>query len=88
MARFGVDGASYEIALSAERAAALREDVATWVSHARRTGGRTHTARGAGRPQRSESRTSTDRKQTAAVRDWARSNGYTVSDRGRIPAVC
>lgn len=22
---------------------------------------------------------------TAAVRDWARQNGYTVSDRGRIP---
>lgn len=36
--RFGVDGTSYEIDLSAEHAAALREDVATWVSHARRTG--------------------------------------------------
>ncbi len=86
--RFGVDGTSYVIDLSAEHAAALREDVATWVSHARRTGAHpTRTTRGAARPQRSGNRTSTGRKQTATVRDWARSNGYTVSDRGRIPAA-
>jgi len=40
--RFGVDGTSYEIDLSAEHAAALREDVATWVTHARRAGARPH----------------------------------------------
>jgi len=90
--RFGVDGTSYEIDLSAEHAAALREDVATWVTHARRTGARPHrtptrTTRGAAQPQRSGNRTSANRKQTATVRDWARSNGYTVSDRGRIPTA-
>jgi hypothetical protein len=26
------------------------------------------------------------RTDTAAVREWARANGHTVSDRGRIPA--
>jgi hypothetical protein len=26
-----------------------------------------------------------DREQTAAIRTWARDNGHTVSDRGRIP---
>ncbi len=30
-------------------------------------------------------RTTAVREQAAAVRDWARSNGYEVSDRGRIP---
>ncbi len=43
--------------------------------------------RGVAQPQRSGNRTSADRKQTATVRDWARSNGYTVSDRGRIPTA-
>jgi hypothetical protein len=27
-----------------------------------------------------------DREQVAAIRNWARANGYEVSDRGRIPA--
>jgi hypothetical protein len=26
-----------------------------------------------------------DREQTAAMREWARANGYDVSSRGRIP---
>ena len=87
--RFGVDGARYAIDLSAEHAAALREDVATWVTHARRTGGRprTRTPRGTAQPHRSRSRTRTGRTQPATVRDWARSNGYTVSARGRIPTT-
>jgi len=34
---------------------------------------------------RPDLRTTAVREQAAAVRDWARSNGYEVSDRGRIP---
>jgi hypothetical protein len=26
-----------------------------------------------------------DKSQLAAIRDWARQNGYEVSDRGRVP---
>ncbi len=37
---FGLDGTDYEIDLNAEHATALREDLATWVDHARRTSGR------------------------------------------------
>ena len=37
---FALDGASYEIDLSAANAARLREALATWVGHARRTSGR------------------------------------------------
>ena len=77
---FALDGVSYEIDLSTANAAQLRDALATWVGHARRVGGRTRTvrrgtgtARGAG-------------GQSAAIREWARENGFTVNERGRIPA--
>jgi hypothetical protein len=77
---FALDGVSYEIDLSAGNAAELREALAGWVGHARRTGGRAASARrGAGTPRaRSGSRDLT------AVRSWARENGFSVSDRGRV----
>ncbi|GAB2939166.1 Lsr2 family protein [Rhodococcus aerolatus] len=93
---FGVDGTSYEIDLSTAHAAALREDLATWVKHARRTGGRVRPgARGptAARRNGTGGRTTTtttttsSREHAAAVREWARGNGYEVSDRGRIPTA-
>lgn len=76
---FSLDGVSYEIDLNAENAAKLRDSFATWVGHGRRVGGR---ARSAGRrPARSGSGGN-----STEIREWARANGYTVSDRGRIPA--
>ena len=39
---FGVDGVAWEINLSSPHAAILREDLAFWVAHARRTAGHTH----------------------------------------------
>jgi hypothetical protein len=77
---FGLDGVTYEIDLSAANAAKLRDDFASWVGHARRSGGRKST--GGGRA----SSTSAKRGDLAAVREWARKNGYQVSDRGRISA--
>ena len=75
---FSLDGISYEIDLTSQNAAKLRDDFAMWIGHAERTGGRRSTSR-AGR--------SAGRKQDlGAVREWARSNGYQVSDRGRISA--
>ena len=50
-----------------------------WIGHAERTGGRRSTTRAGGR---SAGRT----RDLGAVREWARSNGYKVSDRGRISA--
>lgn len=76
--KFGLDGVSYEIDLSEANAAALRNDLAKWVGSAERTGGRA--SRGGGRPARA------GRKDVSAVRDWARENGFEVSDRGRISA--
>jgi Lsr2 len=75
---FGLDGASYEIDLSAKNAAKLRDTLAKYVSNARRTsgrgGGRRRGARGAGASD------------SAKIREWARGQGYEVSDRGRVSA--
>lgn len=75
--RFGLDGVSYEIDLTTENAAKLRDAMAPWVGKARRVGGRKSTQRRGGR------QTSSD---AAKIRAWARQRGYTVSERGRIPA--
>lgn len=82
---FGLDGVTYEIDLSSENAAELRDQLATWVSHARRTtGGR---RRGKSAPvSGGKAKASVDREQSAAVREWARRNGHPVSARGRISA--
>ena len=37
---FSLDGVSYEIDLSAANATKLRDDFASWVGHARKSGGR------------------------------------------------
>ena len=73
----------YQIDLSDENAAKLRDALAPYVGAARKAGGR---ARGrvarqtvvADKPARSS------RDQTAAIREWARENGHQVSVRGRI----
>ncbi|WP_110208423.1 histone-like nucleoid-structuring protein Lsr2 [Nocardioides daejeonensis] len=74
---FGLDGTSYEIDLNSANAEKLREALAPYVGHARKVGG----GRRAGRRAATSSGPS-----AADVRDWARSNGYEVSDRGRVPA--
>ncbi len=82
---FGIDGVTYEIDLSNDNAGKLRDALAGYVAHARRAGGRRRAS--AAPPKRSGGgRASVDREQNAAMREWARKNGYKVSDRGRIPA--
>lgn len=77
---FGLDGINYEIDLSEEHAAELRDSLAQWVGHARRVGG----------TRKRGNRTATKRtdvgSDSGTIREWARANGYTVSDRGRIKA--
>jgi hypothetical protein len=73
---FGLDGKNYEIDLNDKNAAGLRNALAKYVAAGRRAGGRTAAAR--------------RRTQVGAsareIRDWARSNGHPVPDRGRIPS--
>jgi hypothetical protein len=86
---FGLDGATYEIDLNEKNGKKLRDALATYVANARRVdGGRRAPAQA--RPARSRggrSRTAPDREQTAAIRDWARGQGYEVSERGRLSAA-
>ncbi|MDF2966532.1 MAG: Lsr2 family protein [Nocardioidaceae bacterium] len=78
--QFGLDGSAYEIDLSAENAAAFRDALAPYVAAARRVG-----ARGSAR-RRGRSRSSSDAGSAREIREWARENGYRVSERGRVPA--
>ncbi|MDE9364954.1 Lsr2 family protein [Luteipulveratus sp. YIM 133132] len=77
---FGLDGVSYEIDLSNANAARLRDEMASWIGHARRTGGR----RASGSRSSSSTSSSSSRGDLNKVREWGRANGYTVSDRGRV----
>lgn len=94
---FGLDGASYEIDLNDKNAKKLRDALANYVGSARRVdGGRRPAGTGRGRSRtrqvaaapaaRTGARTTPDREQTAAIREWARAAGYKVSERGRLSA--
>ncbi|HEY1626978.1 MAG TPA: Lsr2 family protein [Streptosporangiaceae bacterium] len=77
--RFGLDGAEYEIDLNTPHAEALRTTLARYVTAARRVSSPRRPARG-GR------RASASGLDSTEVRDWAKSQGIDVKDRGRIPA--
>ena len=77
---FSLDGASYEIDVCDKHGAALRDAFAPYVGAARRAG-RTP----ASRKGRSGAKAGADR--TTAIREWARSNGHKVSDRGRLSSA-
>ena len=75
---FGLDGTSYEIDLNEKHAAKLRDALSSYVGHARKVG--------SGRRTRSKASVSATGASAKEIRDWARSNGFKVPDRGRIPA--
>jgi hypothetical protein len=73
----GFEGTNYEIDLSKANTKALEKAMALYVGHARKvrsTRGRAKSARASGRD-------------LPAIRMWASSNGYEVSERGRIAAA-
>ncbi len=77
---FALDGVEYEIDLSEANASTLRDELAPWLGHARKTGGRRRRAAAAGAPKGSGT------SSTSEIRAWALSNGYEVSSRGRVSA--
>ncbi|WIM95239.1 Lsr2 family protein [Actinoplanes oblitus] len=82
---FGLDGVNYTIDLSEKNAGKLRKALEPFLSAATRLGrsGVTPTVARRAAPAAS-SRTSRDQNQ--AIREWANKNGYSVSERGRIPS--
>ncbi|MBC3192697.1 Lsr2 family protein [Pseudonocardia sp. C8] len=81
---FAVDGRTYEIDLSAENAARLRDSLAPYVAAARRVGGRRRGAPAAPGPSGGSS--ASERAANRAVREWAVAQGMKISERGRIPS--
>ena len=73
--QFSLDGKTYEIDLSEQNAARLRDAVAPWIAAARRPSPRHIPS------PRSKPRHSSD---TVDIRRWAKENDIPVSDRGRI----
>ncbi|GAA4010133.1 Lsr2 family protein [Allokutzneria multivorans] len=80
---FAVDGVTYEIDLNEGNATKLRDSLEPFVEAARRVGGRAKRgtassgAAGSGRTK----------DEIRAIREWAKTNGHDVSDRGRIPST-
>ncbi len=84
---FALDGVTYEIDLSEKNAGELRESLAPWVGHGRRVSGRSTTGTRATARKSTAGASSGGSSDSSAVREWARSNGHTVSERGRISAA-
>jgi len=75
---FSLDGVSYEIDLTHDNAAHLRDLLAPYVGHGRRIGG--------GRRSTGRAAKAAGGADPAAVRAWAREQGIAVNERGRISA--
>ncbi|EIC07498.1 hypothetical protein HMPREF1529_01804 [Microbacterium sp. oral taxon 186 str. F0373] len=79
---FSLDGTAYEIDLTTDNAAALRDVLAPYVAAARSVSSRSAAPRRTGtRGQRRS-----QQRDYGPIREWAAKNGFTVSERGRVPA--
>jgi len=76
---FGLDGVQYEIDLAPANMDAIRPVLDNLAAKGRRIDakGKTRKASTGSKPATSEA---------SKVREWARANGFTVGDRGRMPA--
>ncbi len=75
---FALDGVAYEIDLSTGNAGQLRTELSQYLEHARKSSG--------AQLRRRRQRNGAGREQSAAIREWARTHGHKVNERGRIPA--
>ncbi|MFI1255348.1 Lsr2 family protein [Streptomyces netropsis] len=75
---FSLDGVTYEIDLGPDSYEQMLQAFGPFMHKARKTG----------MARRSASRGTSARpaEDTAAIRAWAKENGYSVNERGRVPA--
>jgi hypothetical protein len=78
--KFGLDGKSYEIDLSEPHEKELRKALEKYVGAATQVS--VHNAASTGRRKYG---TGPVRRDTKHIREWLRSQGVEISDRGRIP---
>lgn len=76
---FGLDGTRYEIDLSAANAKKLRNGLAKFIDAARKDKGTRQPARGVVRKAAAPAGPN-----TSDVREWAKAQGFEVSERGRV----
>ena len=89
---FGIDHADYEIDLTSSHAAELRDTLAPYVAHARRTSARraapaapaTSSTSGTEQPAAASAQS---RERNQEIRAWAAEHGSPLSERGRIPSA-
>jgi hypothetical protein len=73
---FGFEGVDYVIDLNGDNAAKLRDALALYSAHARKVSVRKARAKGTATPKNTDAQ---------KMREWIRSQGHEVADRGRIP---
>jgi hypothetical protein len=78
--KFSIDRFSYEVDLTEQHRSELYDVLEPYMA-----AGRQAQTRPGGEPRRRGSRPRVDREQLQAIRVWARGQGHSVSDRGRIP---
>jgi hypothetical protein len=79
---FSLDGNAYEIDLTTENAAELRGALERYTKAARSVS----SGRGTANASSARPRRRSGQQDYSAVREWAKKNGYQVSERGRVPA--
>ena len=82
---FTINGVDYSLDLGAKSAEKFDKDMRKWIDKATKIGGRQK--RSTSKRAVATPAARTEKTQLAAIRQWARDNGYEVSDRGRIPAA-
>lgn len=87
--QFGWKGKAYEIDLTNTNVDKFEKAIGKYVEAAREVKNNVTSIRGRGSasPRAGMSPARADKEQVQAMREWAKNNGFTVSDRGRIPQV-
>lgn len=78
--KWGLDGKQYEFDTSPAQAEKFRKSLQKYLAASRKVGSARQTKPAAATPK-------SGKEQTQAIREWARDEGYEVSDRGRIPGA-
>lgn len=86
---FALDGVTYELDLTEENSAKLRDALAQYARAGRKISGRRRSGRRRQGPViRSNGGTAGYNRDTLkSIREWAKKNGHSVSDRGRLSAA-
>ncbi|QNJ57084.1 nucloid associated Lsr2-like [Gordonia phage Rabbitrun] len=78
---FSVEGEQYQLDLRPSNVTKFQKDMTKWTDKAQKVGGRRKRRAKAVAPTKAAKSA-----ELAEIRNWARDNGYEVSDKGRVPA--